>query len=217
MSDSDKPKPPTPSKQTSSVPSKQTSSVPLKKETVRVTLKAADAPMAPPPATEGEAAPGAPAAPSVPKPPTAPAAKPAPAPTIPLQSASGAPVTKPAPTIKLATPTGAGAPTIQLKSPGAPSQPAAPSAPADEAAAGSVQLPKATVQLQPTQPLGSSGSPSLSQAATIRTEDDEEEAAPETMAIVLSIVSFLGAAAVLVFQIMTASIWVEGEWDRLIQ
>jgi hypothetical protein len=80
-----------------------------------------------------------------------------------------------------------------------------------------VQLPKATVQLQPTQPLGSTGSPSLSQAATIRTEDDEEEAAPDTVAVVLSILGFVAALVVLGMQFMTASIWVDGQWDKLIQ
>ncbi|MBN8459721.1 MAG: hypothetical protein J0M04_17970, partial [Verrucomicrobia bacterium] len=52
----------------SQTPSKQTSSVPLKKETVRVTLKAADAPPAAPVAS----VPGAPAV----KPPTPPPAPP---------------------------------------------------------------------------------------------------------------------------------------------
>lgn len=204
-------------------PSKQTSSVPLKKETVRVTLKAADAPMAPPPAVAGEiqssAPPVVPPAPSVPRPPTAQVGPaPAPAPTIPLKTASGGPVGKPAPTIRLATPTGAGAPTIQLKSPSIPVRPAPvgggePTQPGGP----SVQLPKATVQLQPTQPLHSAGPPSMSQAATIRTADDEEEATVDTVSVVLSILGFVAAIAVLGFQIMTANIWVEGEWDRLIQ
>jgi hypothetical protein len=213
MSDSENPDP-------KPTPSKQTSSVPLKKETVRVTLKAADAPMAPPPAVAGDqGTAAAPPAPSVPKPPTAQAGAPTPAPTIPLKTAAGTAPTKPAPTIKLATPTGAGAPTIQLKSPTAPAKPpaeaegGAPTQPGGQ----SVQLPKATVQLQPTQPLSSAGAPSMSQAATIRTEDDEEEEGADTIAVVLSILGFVAAIAVLGFQIMTASIWVDGEWDRLIQ
>lgn len=57
----------------------------------------------------------------------------------------------------------------------------------------------------------------MSQAATIRTEDDEEEAGVDTVAVILSILGFVAAIAVLGFQIMTANIWVEGEWDRLIQ
>jgi len=57
----------------------------------------------------------------------------------------------------------------------------------------------------------------MSQAATIRTADDEEEATVDTVSVVLSILGFVAAIAVLGFQIMTANIWVEGEWDRLIQ
>ena len=77
-----------------------------------------------------------------------------------------------------------------------------------------VSLPKATVQLQPpTQPLGTSG-PSLTQAATIRTSDDEEESAGvSTISNILSVLGFLGAAAVVVIQSMTVSLW-EG-WDKL--
>ena len=95
-------------------PSKQTSSVPLKKETVRVTLKAADAPPAVPSAT----LPANPA-PTI-KPPTPPVAPPAPRPPS-AQPPSGAPTAPkppaPAPTIPLRTsgaPTAAGAPTIKL-------------------------------------------------------------------------------------------------------
>lgn len=204
-------------------PSKQTSSVPLKKETVRVTLKAADAPSASP-----AGAPPAPAAPkptmSAPKPPTAASkpptatapggAPPAPAPTIPLKTA-GAPAAggppAPAPTIKLNTaPAAAGAPTVALKSAGAPTAAGAPS----------VALPKATVQLQPpTQPMGT-GAP-MTQAATMQADDEEEDGAnPVVMA--LSVIGLLGAAAVLFFQVSTASIWInaednsaQGEWSQL--
>jgi hypothetical protein len=70
-----------------------------------------------------------------------------------------------------------------------------------------VSLPKATVQLQPpTQPLGTAG-PSLSQAATIRTSDEEEEAGNSTVVNVLSILGFLASAAVLVFQFQTLNLW----------
>jgi hypothetical protein len=69
------------------------------------------------------------------------------------------------------------------------------------------------VQLQPTQPLGTAGAPSLSQAATIQTTDEGEEAAGDTVATVLSILGFVTALIVLALQAMTTNIW-EG-WDKL--
>lgn len=197
---------------TSSIPaSKQTSTIPLKKETVRVTLKASDAP---------PAAPGAPVAPKPPMPsgisaPPAPSVAaptvggaprptaPAPAPTIALRPAGAPGAPAPAPTIRLNTAPGPGAPTVALKT-----------APLGAPIGQTVSLPKATVQLQPpTQPLGTAG-PSLTQSATIRTADDEEEGAgSSTIAGVLSILGFLGAAAVLVLQSMTVNLW-DG-WDKL--
>lgn len=175
-----------------------------------MTLKASDAPPAAPgapvapkpPMPSGISAPPAPtmAAPTVGGAPKAPA----PAPTIALRPAGAPSAPAPAPTIKLNTPVGAGAPTVALKT-----------APLGAPAGGqTISLPKATVQLQPpTQPLGTSG-PSLTQAATIRTADDEEESAgASTIANVLSILGFLGAAAVVVIQSMTVSLW-EG-WDKL--
>jgi hypothetical protein len=96
-----------------------------------------------------------------------------------------------------------GTPTVALKTAplGAPGGP-------------TVSLPNATVQLQPpTQPLMPSG-PTLSQAATIRTSDDEEESAgATTISNVLSILGFFGAAAVVAIQSMTVNLW-EG-WDKL--
>lgn len=202
-------------------PSKQTSSVPLKKETVRVTLKAADAPAASP-----TGAPPAPAAPkptmSAPKPPTvatqppsAPSA-PAPAPTIPLRtagapSAGGAPA--PAPTIRLNTAPAAGAPTVALRTAAAPGAPGV--------GAPSVALPKATVQLQPpTQPMGTGGI--STQAATMQQADEEESTGSNPVVIALSVLGLLGAAAVLFLQVSTASIWInaddnsaKGEWSQL--
>ncbi len=70
------------------------------------------------------------------------------------------------------------------------------------------------MQLQPpTQPLGTSG-PSLTQAATIRTSDEEEESAGvTTISNILSILGFIGAAAVVVLQSMTVNLW-DG-WDKL--
>ncbi|WP_193212506.1 hypothetical protein [Luteolibacter marinus] len=181
--------------------SKQTSTIPLKKETVRVTLKASDAPPAAPGAPsvpKPTLAPTAPPAPSAPAPSVGAPKAPAPAPTIALRPAGAPSAPAPAPTIKLNTPTGAGAPGVALKTAplgGAP------------AAGPTVSLPKATVQLQPpTQPIGTSG-PSLSQAATIHTADDEEEESGSMAANVLSILGFLGAAAVLVIQFMTVNVW----------
>lgn len=196
-----------PPKQTSSIPQprgtssipapKQTSSIPLKKETVRVTLKAADAPPATPnaPVVAAPTKPpmptglgGAPPAPSVAAPTVGGAPKaPAPAPTIALRPA-GAP-TAPAP-----------APTIRINPTGTPGAPGLKTAPLGGTPANTVSLPKATVQLQPpTQPLGTAG-PSLGAAATIRATDDEEEEGSDTVSTILSVLGFLAAAAVLVFQ-----------------
>ncbi len=177
-------------------PSKQTSSVPLKKETVRVTLKAADAP-AVPSAT-------VPLAPPV-RPPVPGGAPRPPAPTVPLRPA-GAP-TAPAPTIKLATsaaPLTPASPTVALKPAATPT------------------LPKATVQLQPpTTPLGATSS---SQAPTLVADDDEEEAPQERMIDILAGVGFAAALLVLVFQLMLANTWISaednpksGDWSQLIE
>lgn len=200
-------------------PSKQTSSVPLKKETVRVTLKAADAPpaagppaptVAPPVATVPGSAPvvrpptptasGAPTVGGAPRPP-------GPAPTIPLKPV-GAP-TAPgmgAPTIRLATapgPGSTGAPTIPLRPSGAPTAPAP---------GPTVALPKATVQLQaPTQPLGTAR-PTLTQAPTLQGEEDEDEGSGETVSNVLSVVGFIAAVALVAFQLMIANTWVGAKY-----
>jgi hypothetical protein len=190
------------------VPSKQTSSVPLKKETVRVTLKAADAPPAVPSATVPLAPPvrppmpgGAPS-PTVPRPTT-------PAPTTPLRPA-GAPTMggAPAPTIRLATAAPAARPG------GAPTLPPG----------GSPTLPKATVQLQvPTQPLGTSF-PSASQAATHKVEDEEEEEASEGVVKILAGVGLAAALLVLGFQLRLAQTWISvedspkpGDWSQLFE
>lgn len=175
-------------------PSKQTSSVPLKKETVRVTLKAADAPPAVPSAT-------VPVKPPVPGgPPTAtvgPPRPPAPAPTIPLRTA-GAPTMAPAPTIRLAT---TAAPTSPARPGGAPPP--------------TMALPKATVQLQtPTQPLGTSFS--STSASTFSSDDDDDEVeGNEGLANILSGVGLVAALIVLVMQVMTAKIWTDGDWGQL--
>jgi hypothetical protein len=199
-------------------PSKQTSSVPLKKETVRVTLKAADAPPAVPSATVPSAPPVRPPVPGGPPSATAPSAAPrptaAPAPTIPLRTAGAPSAASPAPTIRLATsaaPIGAG--TSALRPGGAPSLPG-----------GTATLPKATVQLQaPTQPLGTSLS-SSGQAVTMRVEDDEEEESNDGVVKILAGVGFAAALAVLAFQLMLAKTWINvednpkaGDWSQLIE
>ncbi len=195
-----------PPKQTSSIPQprgtssipapKQTSSIPLKKETVRVTLKASDAPPATPnaPVVAAPTKPpmptglgAAPPAPSVAAPTAGAPKPPAPAPTIALRPA-GAP-TAPAP-----------APTIRINTPGAPGAPGMKTAPLGGAPANTVSLPKATVQLQPpTQPLGTAG-PGLGATASFQTSEEEEEGGNDTLVTVLSVLGFLGAAAVVVLQ-----------------
>lgn len=191
-------------------PTKQTSSVPLKKETVRVTLKAADAPPAVPSATVPMAPPVRPPVPTAPPSPTGgPPRPPAPAPTIPLRPA-GAPLpTAPAPTIRLG---GGAAPTSALRPPGAAPAPAP-----------TMALPKATVQLQPpTQPLGTSFS-SPSQMATTLVEEDEEVEPGEGLVKILSGVGLAAALLVLTFQLLTANSWINvedaspvGDWMRLL-
>ena len=188
-------------------PSKQTSSVPLKKETVRVTLKAADAPPAVPSATVPMAPPVRPPVPGAPPTPTGgPPRPPAPAPTIPLRTAGAAPAMAPAPTIRLAT----SAPTGAVKPGGA---------------SPTMALPKATVQLQvPTQPLGTSFS-APSQMSTMQADNDEEETGNDGLASILSGVGLAAAVIVLAFQLMAASNWIsaedrgekKGDWMQLLE
>lgn len=195
------------------VPNKQTSSVPLKKETVRVTLKAADAPPAVPSATVPMAPPvrppvpgGAPPTPTVS--PMAPPRPTAPAPTIALRTAGPAGPAAPAPTIRLAT------------SPGtAPLRPG-----------GSPTLPKATVQLQvPTQPLGTAFPAAPSQAQLLEEEEVEEVEPHAGLYKILTGVGLFAAIALFFFQLMTTMVWIkynaEGnentpagpDWSRLIE
>lgn len=205
-------------------PSKQTSSVPLKKETVRVTLKAADSPPAVPsanlsknpvPPVKPPSPPVAPPAPTAPKPPTAtlppsgaPTAPkaPVPAPTIPLRTAS--PPSAGAPTIKLATSNApVGAPTIALKTANAPLP--------GGAGGGSptVSLPKATVALSPpTKPL-SPTSAAATQKPTLSTveEEAEDETGADTFTKILAGVGLAAALIVLGVQLKVASIWIGAE------
>lgn len=179
-------------------PSKQTSSVPLKKETVRVTLKAADSPPAVPSATVSMSRPTRPPIAGGPPRPSAPA------PTIPLRTA-GAPSMAPAPTIRLAssaTPTGA------VKPPGS-------------SGVSTMALPKATVQFQPpTQPLGTTFP--TSQPSTLVTEQEEEEEVEQGLTKILSGVGLAAALIIMVFQLMTAGTWInavdngkKGDWTQL--
>ena len=181
-----------------------------------MTLKAADAPPAVPSATVPMAPPVRPPVPGGPPTPTAPSAAPrpsAPAPTIPLRTA-GAPTAAASPAPTIRLATSA-APigTGALKPGGAPSLPG-----------GTPTLPKATVQLQaPTQPLGTSFS--ATQAATLRVEDDEEdEGANEGVVKILAGVGFAAALALLGFQLMLANTWIgaednpkKGDWSQIIE
>ena len=181
-------------------PSKQTSSVPLKKETVRVTLKAADAPAVPSSTV--------PLAPPV-RPPVPGGAPRPPAPTVPLRPAGAA--TAPAPTIRLAT----SAAPLKPATPGAATGPLTPPA-------STPSLPKATVQLSPpTAPLGVS-SPAL--APSLQMEEEEETDPQEGLLNILSGVGFAAALLVLALQLMCANVWVSsedspksGDWSQLIE
>lgn len=180
------------------VPSKQTSSVPFKKETVRVTLKAADAPavpsstvpMAPPvrPPVPG----GAPPTPTVS--PMAPPRPTAPAPTIPLRTAGPASPGAPAPTIRLATSPG----TAPLRPGGVPT------------------LPKATVQLQaPTQPLGAVAPPAPSQAPALLEEEEVEEVEPHAgLYKILSGVGLAAALALFISQLLISQVWIKCDAEK---
>jgi hypothetical protein len=179
------------------VPSKQTSSVPLKKETVRVTLKAADAPPAVPSATVPMAPPVRPpvpggGAPSIPS---------APTPTIPLRAA-GMPTASPAPTIRLAT----SAATGPMRPGGVPT------------------LPKATVQLQvPGQAQGTLPPPSM--ASTLKVEEEAEPDPKAGLHNILAGVSLVAAVILLICQLMLAKSWISAEdnpkaadgWSQLFQ
>lgn len=217
-------------------PSKQTSSVPLKKETVRVTLKAADAPPAMPSATlpaspaptiKPPTPPIAPPAPSAVRPPMiqppsgAPTAMkpPAPAPTIPLRTAG--PPTMGAPTIRLATSNvPVGAPTIALKTANIPlAGTGAPTialktanTPLPVAGAATVSLPKATVALNPpTKPLSPIGVAATQKPTLSTLEEAEDETGAGTFAKVLASVGLVAALVVLGIQLKISSIWIGAE------
>jgi hypothetical protein len=178
-------------------PSKQTSSVPLKKETVRVTLKAADAPPAVPSASVPLAPPVKPPIPTAPPVPTSSvaAARP-PAPTVPLRTAGPPTAMAPAPTIRLA---------------GAPGAATAPGVARPVAGAPTMALPKATVQLQkPTQPLAAASASSQPQSEGAEEENEVVEAG-QGLANGLAIAGFIAALVVLYLQISTAGTWINAE------
>ena len=234
-------------------PMKKTSAVPLRKETVRVTLKAnpsdhgnsgaagyppapaptiplrapvSGPPAVPPPAPTAPTPPRAPIAPPTIKLQTAP--NPVAAPTVAASSFAGAKNLVPPPrpsTLKIASPdfeepkttdtaVPEPAPTVGLDTPGT-DQPAG---------ASSQPLPKATVQLQPSQlmsvPAEGGGDSLLS---TVSLADTEEAAAQraEGTATVLSAIALVAAVIVLGVQLGTANIWVNDEthespgWGRL--
>ncbi|MFC5050054.1 hypothetical protein ACFPK9_05480 [Rubritalea spongiae] len=185
-----------------------TSAVPLKEETMRVTLKADSKDKAEKPA------PPAPKAPSAPKAPT-PAASapkaPAPAPTVPLNVGAGAkapasaPKTPaPAPTVPLNLGAGAKAPVALATQPlGNASQP----------------LPKATVQLEQTQQLGTPsavGTPD-EQTPTIQTVVDEESSEERSSNVVtyLAVAAFVLSLFCLFAQFKQAKVWMDEEGSSI--
>jgi len=187
-------------------PMKKTSAVPLRKETVRVTLKAT------PDSGAGSDSPPAPA-PTIPlnKPGTGAPSVPAPAPTVKLQTGAPTPTLRP----QTATKTPEPAPTVKLDTPGTSSPTGSSSQP----------LPKATVQLDQSQPMGAptelAGTPS--QAPTIVAVDDAAARKEEGSAAVLSVVALVAALILLGVQLGTTNIWVNDEtqenpgWGRLFE
>lgn len=187
-------------------PSQQTSSVPLKKETVRITLKASDAPPASPSATVPMRPPVRPPVPMTsPVPGGAPRPLVAP-PTVPLRPAVGPAAITPAPTIPLrssvALPGTVAAPTVRISPVGLPT------------------LPKATVPLQKTAlPLEPGASVEPHAAAG---EEEEEATQAPLLFNVLSGIGLVAALVVLTLQFMTASKWINaednpkaGQWSQL--
>lgn len=80
--------------------------------------------------------------------------------------------------------------------------------------AASQPLPRATVQLQQTQPMSSPA-----QRANVGTLEQEEAESTGGAGLinVLSIAAIVLAVIVLSLQLMTASIWVDGEWGKLFE
>ncbi len=211
-------------------PMTKTSAVPLRKETVRVTLKADDAPA--PAAPKAPSAPSAPAAPAAPAAPVAPSAPAAPKP--PTASAPGAPAPPkaaapgppkpsgsapaPAPTVALKTAGGAApgsapapAPTVPLKVGGAaPASAPLKTQPLTTPGA-TAQLPKATVPLGGTQQLGQPTGLQTTPGAIGGFDDDDEVEENATLTSVLAILCLVAALSAFAFQYLTAKTYVEVE------
>jgi hypothetical protein len=191
-SDSPTPKPPPPPK---AAAKHKTSTVPLKKETVRITLKArpqgddetATAPTSPAGGVSEDTATAPVAAPAGPR---SPAVRPAGAKTIPLAKA---PAARPAgaKTIPLAKAPAAGRPTQALA--------------AARPATGARPLPKATVQLQKSQPLaggqpptaelqkaGIPGAAVTAVTENIEVEDAEDNIMPFAILVLILAIVVLG-------------------------
>ena len=228
------------------IPSKQTSSVPLKKETVRVTLKAADAPPSFPsatlPATPPPSAPpvrpptpgvgvvrpptptagyaGGSPSPTAAMPPTATIPTPTGPPTAPRPTAPTVPLrTAGAPTIRLATTNAPiGAPTIALKTANSP-------LPGGGTGKATVALPKATVALNPpTRPLSPTSPSGTQQMPTLSEADDSDESGAGTFMKILAGVGLVAALVVLGLQLKVSDIWISakdaetpGDWSQLLE
>lgn len=166
-----------------------TSAVPLRQETMRVTLKAdnSGAPMAPAPTIPlgggGGAVPPAPATP---------------APTIPLGGGS----TPPAP----ATP----APTIPLG--GGLASPTVPIATQQMGSTTGQPLPTATVQLQQTQPMGSSMG-NIAPMPSSHTSWEDEVNKGEKMTLILSIAALVIAIVAVGTQVAHSKHWIDEHKD----
>lgn len=201
------------SEDTNKEPMKKTSAVPLRKETVRVTLKAtpepsATAPTAPPAPTGMSTGPIA-----APPAPTALSAPPTPLPSASLKTSGASSTNVPAPpTIALASHSGssspAPAPTIQLNTPKAVAGVGA-AAPLVLSGAPTQPLPRATTA-QPSSI--SDGEPAAAQSFDYA---EEESGVSEGIVSFLSIAALVIALIALSFQLMTANIWLEGDWGRI--
>lgn len=193
MSDEKPPQPP-------QKPTAKTSTVPLKKETVRITLKAKPGTGTPNPTASA----GAPAPPTPPAPPGAPRPPLAPK-TVPLAmgaprppaGAKTVPLTAAPPAARIGAPIAQ--PTARI---GAPAAPAAP---------GAKPLPKATVQLQATQPMAARPTAQIQtggiKTGAIRTApasqmlEDEDE---ETGIMPFAVIALLIAIAVLCIELFSS-------------
>ena len=202
-------------------------SPPAPAPTISLKAPVSGPPAVPPPAPTAPTPPRAPQAPPTVKLQTGQVPNPVAAPTVAASSFAGAknlvPPPKPS-TLKIASPdfdepkatdsaVPEPAPTVGLDTPGT-DQPAG---------ASSQPLPKATVQIQPSQPMPTPAEGSDSLLSTVSVVDPEEAAAErvEGTATVLSAIALVAAVIVLGVQLGTANIWVNDEthespgWGRL--